>query len=312
MLMHDDFFTLPDGNTKPFFQMGNLSKRFIIQHPYFPFGSLTNPFLHMNEEDFEDETPVYFQQFELSTDENSFDFNDFLLDIERNWHLRPDEALWYETGFWSIIYRAKCYMGMGVERLKETLNALENAKFALCLCNYESILLINSKMSEENKILLSIYASNDVLPFVEVVEPFRLAARNCKNVSSMKDRLLSEEKLRRFWFANRKININPIAFVMSKDDPRYKMLPVIGNEFTRTKDPEISKIQFLTGTTGGGFIESDYYGGRQFYPHAEVWNLGSISIVEFHFEMDIASDFRTNDIPKETAQLNLLALNPVS
>lgn len=286
MLWHDDFFTLVNGETKPFFKVGDFSGHFIIQHPYFHFGSTIFPFMREYEgiKDYEDATPIYFQQFELTMDPTLFRFDDFLLDVEKNCHLKPDQVLWYETGFWSIISNAKCYMGMGLERLKETLNNVKNAKFALCLSDNLSILLINSKVNEEGKILLSIYASNDILPFVEVVEPFRQSIRNYNNVSLLRSQILSEEKIRRFWFANRKINVNPVAFIMDKSNPDYKRLPVIKNEFTRTRDPEISKIQFLTGTTSGGFIESDYFGGMQFLPYAEIWNLGSISVIEFHFQ----------------------------
>jgi len=286
MLWHDDFFTLVNGEKKPFFKIGDLSERFIIQHPYFHFGSVIFPFMRELEgtKDYEDETPIYFQQFELTIDTTLFDFDDFLLDVEKNWYLKPDEVLWYETGFWSIISNAKCYMGMGLKRLRKTLNKGKNAEFALCLSNNVSILLINSKINEEEKILLSIYASNDILPFVEVVEPFRQSIRNYDKISLLKSQILSEEKIRRFWFANRKINVNPVALIMDKRDPDYKRFPVIKNEFTRTRDPEISKIQFLIGTTGGGFIESDYYGEMQFLPYAEIWNLGAVSVVEFHFE----------------------------
>lgn len=284
MLWHDDFFTSLNGETKPYFKMGEFRERFIIQHPYFHFGSLLNPYVWADTRGFGFETPIYFQQFEFTTDATPFDFRDFLVDVEKNSHLKPDEVLWHETGFWSIISEEICYMGMGLERLKKTLDRATRAKFALCLSNEVSVVLINSKKSEDKKVILSIYASNDILPFVEVVEPFRESTANYDGVC-LQNEMLLEEKIRRFWFAKRDINLNPIAFIMNKEDPSYKMLPVIKNEFRRTKDHVISKIQFLTGTTSGGFIESDYYSKRRFHLYAEIWELEYASIVDFRFEL---------------------------
>lgn len=286
MLWHDDFFTLPNGETKPYFKMGEFRKRFIIQHPYFHFGSFVSPYVWVNRNtrDFEYETPIYFQQFEFTTDSTLFDFCGFLADVEKNCHLKPDEVLWFETGFWSILSEETCYMGMGLERLKKTMDQATSAEFALCLSNNVSIVLINSKMNEDKKIMLSIYASNDILPFAEVMEPFRTSIANYDNVCLLKSEMLLEEKIRRFWFAKRDISLDPVAFIMSKEDPSHKMLPVLKNEFRRTKDPIISRIQFLTGTTSGGFIESDYYSKKQFQLYAEIWELEYVAIVDFQFD----------------------------
>lgn len=284
MLWHDDFFTLLDGKTKPYFKMGEFRERFIIQHPYFHFGSLffPNAWTGRNARDSGYETPLYFQQFEFPSDVTPFDFHGFLADVEKNSYLKPDEVIWYETGFWSIISEETCYMGMGLESLKKTLDVLTRAKFALCLSNEDSIVLINSKLSKDKKVILSIYASNEMLPFVEVVEPFRESITNYGGVC-LKSEMLLEEKICRFWFVKRDIGLTPIAFIMDK--PSYKRLPVIKNEFRRTNDPVISKIQFLTGTTSGGFIESDYYSKRHFHLSAKIWELEYISIVDFRFEL---------------------------
>lgn len=281
MLWHDDFFTLPNGQTKPFLKVGKFEGRFIIQHPFFHFGI---SLLQRDLIEDEDKPEVYFQQFEITTSGSPFDIDDFLFNVEKNYRLRSDEFLWYETGFWTIVLDSNSYMGVGLSKLKETLEKQKIAKFAVCLSNNLSITLIHSKIDEENKILVSVCASNDIIPFVEVAEPYRKAIRDYDNFKSVKSEILLERKLRRFWGANRRVNINPVAFVMDKEKNDYKRLPVIKNPFTKVKDPVISKIRFITGTTSGGFIESDYYGGRQFLPCADIWDLASASIVEFHFQ----------------------------
>jgi hypothetical protein len=282
MLWHDDFFTQPSGQEKTFLKTGRFEGHFIVQHPYFHFGS--SPFQWRAREKDEDEPKVFFQQFEIDTTENFFDIDDFLINVEKNYHLRPDEVLWYETGFWTIVLDSNSFMGMGLNRLKETLKGQESAKFAVCLSNDISVILMNSKMSEENKILVNVYASNDIIPFVEVVEPFRKAIRKYDSSKSLISEILPERKLLRFWSARRRIGIYPEAFVIDRKHDDYKRLPVIKNPFTNVRDPVISKIRYATGTTIGGFIESDYYGGRQFYTYADIWELASASIVEFHFE----------------------------
>ena len=288
MLWHDDFFTLLDGETKSFFRMGKHHEFLIIQHPYFWFGSLCNPYLWKNKKlaDSEYSTPVYLHQFEVASKTDVFDFHDFLFRIERNWHLKPDEGLWFETGFWSIIIEGICFMGMGLERLRETLIETPESKFALCLSNNDSIIVVRSGKSRNRTILLSIYASNENLPFAEVVDPFKKSVDAYSSATPLKNEVLREENLRRFWFAKRSIHLDPVAYIYDREHGDYKKLPILKNEFKRTRDPVIGKIQFLTGTTGGGFIESDYLCKRSCNLHAEIWELESLSIVEFHFELE--------------------------
>jgi len=80
MLWHDDFFTLSNGETRPFFRVGKFNEFLIIQHPYFWFGSLCNPYLWRNKKlaDSEYSTPIYLHQFEVSSEKEVFDFHDFL------------------------------------------------------------------------------------------------------------------------------------------------------------------------------------------------------------------------------------------
>jgi len=281
MLWHDDFFTLSNGQTKAFLKLGKFEGRFIIQHPFFHFGS---SFFQRDVAEEEDTPEVFFQQFEITTSKSPFDIDDFLFKVEKNYYLRPDESLWYETGFWTVVLGSDSYMGIGLNKLKDTLKKQKTAKFAVCLSSNISITSINSRVEEEQKIVVSVYASNDVIPFVEVVEPFRKAVEDYNDFKPLKSEILPERKLRRFWGANRRISINPIAFVIDRRHNENKILPVIKNPFTKTKDPLISKIRHITGITSGGFIESDYYGGKQFLPYAEIWNLASTSIIEFNFQ----------------------------
>jgi hypothetical protein len=287
MLWHDDFFTSLDGTIKPFWRIGKFNTSLIVQHLYFHFGSLLSPYVWAERRrqgnNSEDKTPIYLQQFEFFTEPSSFDLAGFVSMVEKSLHLKPGELLWYQTGFWSIKLKGLAYMGMGLDQLKTIVSETEDVEFALCLSNNTSIALFNSDRDKQ-RIVVSVYVSNDILPFVEVIEPFRNAAANFENVHVIRSEMLWEEDIRRFWFGNRTIELTPVAFIMDKKGSSYKRHPVIKNEFKRTKDPAIRKIEFITGTTSGGFIESDYYGGRRFLLYAEIWDLEYASVVEFQFE----------------------------
>jgi hypothetical protein len=287
MLWHDDFFTTLDGKAKSFWAIGKFGRRPVVLHLYFHFGSLLSPYVwaerHRRRNNSEDRTPIYHQQFEFTTEPESFDFCGFLSKAEKNANLKPDEVLWWETGFWSITLKGISYMGMGLERLEAIVKEMKDGEFALCLSNNVSVILFDSNR-EERKIVLSVYASNDILPFVEVMEPLRNSIACFSNSRAIKSEMLWEEDIRRFWFAPKDIGIEPVAFIMDKHDPRYKRHPVIRNEFRKTKDPVIGKIEFITGTTSGGFIESDYDGSRRFQLYAEIWELEHASVIEFFFE----------------------------
>jgi hypothetical protein len=286
MLWHDDFFTLPNGETEPIFRIGKLND-LVIQHPYFPFGSPYNPYLWKKEKlaNSEYSTPVYLLQFEVASETDVFDFHGLLSQIERNWHLKPDESLWFETGFWSIVIDGISFMGIGLQRLSETLTEVPGSKFALCLANNDSIIVVGSGKSRNRTVLLSIYASNENLPFAEVVEPFRKSIEGYSSKNLLKNEILREENLRRFWFAGRSIHLDPIAYIIDREHGDHKILPIIKNEFKRTKDSVIGKIENLIGTTHGGFIETDYTSKRLCTLHAEIWKLESLSLAEFSFEL---------------------------
>lgn len=285
MLWHDNFFTLLNGQTKPFFGVGNSNESLIIQHPYLHFGSLRNPYFWINEKtaDLEDSTPIYLNQYEVAPEQEVFDFHDFLSKVETNWHLEPDERLWFETGFWSVIIENSSYMGMSIERLRETLIGTPESKFGLCLSNNDSIIIVSSGKRKNETVLLSIYASNETQPFAEIVDPFRKSVDTYCSATLLKDEMLREEDLRRFWFAKRPIKLDPVAYVIDREHGEYKLLPILENIFKRSRDPVICKIDYFTGITSGGFIESEYSSNKLWQLYADIWNLGSLSIVEFNF-----------------------------
>lgn len=286
MLWHDDFFTLQNGETESIFPIGKSDNYLIIQHPYFHFGSLCNPYLWKNEKlsNSEFNTPVYLNQFEIRLNADIFNFHNFLSKLESNWHLKEDESLYYETGFWSINIEEKMYMGLGINSLNSRLIKNRDLEFALCLSNSDSLVIITSGRPKNETILLSIYASNEILSFAEVVEPFRKTIQRYNSAMLLKDELLREENYRRFWFAKRPIKLNPVAYVIDREGfGEYKMLPILKNVFKRTRDPIIRQIEYLTGTTSGGFVESEYNSDQTWELCAEIWDLGSLSIVEFIF-----------------------------
>ena len=280
MLWHDDLFTLPNGKKEKLLKAGRFVGKFIIQHPYFHFYP---PTLYEDEENKEDNVKIYLQQFEILTKNDLFSVTEFASMVEKNCHLENDYVFWYETGFWSIILNGDLYMGMGLLRLDEILSEEGHTKFALCLSNNTSITIINSKIDEEDKVILSVYASNELIPFAEVLEPFRKTVKKYDYVKVLKSEILPEKVLRRIWSANRLIDLNPIAFVMDKESQGYKRLPIIKNPFRKVKDPVVRSLYNITGITSGGFIESDYYGGRKFLPYAIIWDLTDVAVVEFHF-----------------------------
>ncbi len=288
MLWHDDFFTNQKGETFPYWKIANVRDRFIIQHPYIQFGTYVFPWVWKEKKrrnlPAEEKTPVYFQKFELSKPEREvFNIPEFLVRVEKNAYLEPNETLWHETGYWSIILQDANYMGMGVDQLMKAANKSRDAKFAVCFSNGMSILLIKSEGLGQG-VTVTVYSSNELIPFAEVVEPYRKTVAEYEGGHVVKSDMLWEEDLLRFWFASHELCINPIAYIMDKEDPKYKRHPVIRNEFTRTKDALISKIDFMTGTTSGGFIDSDYDAGHLFELHAEIWDLENVSVVEFIFD----------------------------
>ena len=285
MLWHDDFFTLPNGETRSLCSIGKTKDYLIIQHPYFHFGSLHNAFLWKNERliDSEYSTPIYLNQFEVDLENRVFEFHDFQSKMEINWHLKEDETLWFETGFWSIIIGGTLSMGIGLNSLRDTLTIHPESKFAICLSNEDSMVIITSGQNKNGTILLSIYASQEVLPFAEVVEPFRKTIRSYRSATLIRDEMLREEDLRRFWFAKRPIKLDPVAYVIDREHGDYRILPILKNMFGRSRDPVIGKIDYLTGITSGGFIESEYNSDILWELYADIWDLGSLSIVEFNF-----------------------------
>jgi hypothetical protein len=281
MFWHDNFFTLPNGKRKPFLRLGKFKEQFIILHPYFHFGSNLPSFRTREEAN---DTQVYLQQFEVSIKDRPFDLTEFVFDVERNCHLEPDYVFWYETGFWTIAFDKNSYMGMGLSRLKKKLERANGAEFAICLSNNISVTTISHRIGENNKIFLNICASNDLIPFVEVMEPFRKTIGTYDCVKCLRNEIVLERCLRRVWTSNRRIEVNPIAFVMSREQPDYRMLPIIKNPFRKVKDAAICNLLHVMGTTTGGFIDSDYYGGMQFLPYAIIWDFGEVAILDFRFE----------------------------
>lgn len=287
MLWHDNFFTLPDGKTKTTLKLGEFGEKFIILHPHFHFGSLETPFL--NEEDLnqdEESVKVYFQQFEVDLEQDDFEIDDFVSEVEKNYHPKEDESLYYETGFWSGTKGMDQYMGIGTEKLAEARQDNSISDFAICFSNNISVLVVSSK-KESASIVLSLYASNDILPFIEVTEPFQKKINTYKSSHEVIRQILPEHGLRRYWRGDELISILPIAFLMDLRDKNYRRLPIIQNPFGETKDEVIKRIHNLTGVTRGGFIESDYGGQNRFSLRAEIWELSTAAVVEFIFDQMI-------------------------
>jgi len=287
MFWHDDFFTLRDGEKRPFFHVGKFQNRMVIQHPYFWFGSLCNAYLWKGKSlaDSDENTPIYLQQFEVAVEGNVFDFHDFLARTERNRRLKPDECLWYETGFWTITIERESFMGIGLENLRKMLVEKPDSKFALCVSNTDSVIIMSSGGSGNETILISIYASNELFPFAEVIEPIQKSIEVYDRFRLLKSEMGREENIRRFWFARRTISLDPVAFIMDIEWRDYKRLPVLKNQFKRTRDSVVGEIEYLMGTMRHGFTDSDYNEKRDFDLYAEIWELESSSIVEFHFEL---------------------------
>jgi len=179
MLWHDDFFTNRKGETYPYWKITNVRDRFIIQHPYIQFGFWTVPWTwkerkRKNTIAEENKTPVYFQKFELPKHGEIFDIPEFMSKVKKNAHLKSDETLWYETGFWSIMLDGANCMGMGVEQLTKVVSENKDAKSALCFSNNLSLLILASE-GVEQRVTVSVYCSNELIPFVEVIEPYRKA-----------------------------------------------------------------------------------------------------------------------------------------
>jgi len=276
MLWHDDFFTLQDGQKTQSFRMGSFQGRIIIQHPFFHFGSA---FFVETEEEYTPVPEIYFLQTEIVTERKALDIASFLSSAEKKHNLPSDHFLWYETGFWSLVLNKEMHMGVGLQSLFSILGGLKSSEFAFCLSNNVSVVIINAEATYR-KTLLSIYASNDILPYAEVVEPYRQAIEELEDVRYTESKIIPEGKLRRFWVSPRPTSIDAVAFLMQK---KRKMLPIVRNKFMRTRDPIIGKMGFLIGTHLGGFIESDFREGKRFIVTAEIWDLASVSVAEVVF-----------------------------
>jgi len=279
MLMHDDFFTLADGHVKSFWKMGKFKGRFIILHPFLHFGSMP----HFPTEEQEEDAKIYFEKYEINARKDPFDIDEFMSGVEKGCYLKKDEVLWYETGFWTAVLGSQFVMGAGTTRLQELLERTKLC-FAICLQSNISLTIINSDVNDCHKITVSVYASNDISPYVEVLEPFRKEIDRHEGSRRVASKVLLEKEIRRFWKTDRKILLRPLASAMHLEDKDLKVLPIIRSPFRRVRDPIVNNLCYLTGITSGGFLDSDFEGKRRFLPYAEIWELSTASVVEFVFQ----------------------------
>lgn len=278
MLWHDDFFTLPTGEKDSIVELGHYSGHFPIIHPYFHFGSSVWELTREREIIHQ----IYSEQYQLDNINHDFSICNFMANVESNYHLNSDSVLWYETGFWTIVRDSTCFMGMGISKFEDVLKK-KAEKFSLCLSNNVSTMILTSEKNDQSKLLLNIFVSNEFIPFVEVIDPFKKEISSYKNSVRVSSRVILEEDLRRFWIGNRSIIVNPVAAAMHSEQRDLKTLPVIKNPFTRVKDPVISNLSQIVGVTGGGFIEEDF-GKRKFMLGATIWELSNTSVIEFVFD----------------------------
>lgn len=298
MLWHNDFFTLPNGEIKYFYKIANSQNPLFIQHPHFRFGYPWNPHLPKDDidEEYESFKLIYSEKFEIPNRDKIFDFANFQALIKKNCNLKPEELLWYETEFWSILIGETTYMGMGSDNLSDVLFSFPESNFALCISTSDSVILLNSGNAKNKSILVSVYALNEVLPFAEIVHPIKKSIETYDSVDFIGSKMLLERDLRRYWSAKRPVNLDPIAYVLESSDSDYKMLPVVKNEHKRSRDPIVGKTINLMGTTRGGFIESDYATKCKYLLNAEIWNFDFASIVEYNFELLNEDNSNNNNV----------------
>lgn len=273
MKWHDDQFTSIDGRRTPYFFIGYFEDKYIIQHPYMNFGSL----FYCPDSDH----LIYHNKYCYSIKNDFINIINKIIKCLAKYYSYSIDKIWFgDTGYWNILNNKKSFFGYRIKSLKLSSKIIKSNNIAISFIGSDFILNIYKSIEKESDNIIDVYVSNEYNPFIEVIESFQ---KCCSDVGAIldKDEIIKELDIRKFWKSEKGINIKPVTYIMDKE---YKMLPIIRNPFKRTSYKEINKLEYICGTTRGGFIDSEYDNDEVFFRlDTNLWRLESVSLLEFLF-----------------------------
>lgn len=273
-LYYEEQFTLPAGDKVQFFETRSLhKKKACVQHPPFlPFDTLSKGGW---------EAWLYHQKFQLIGANRLSLLRKFIQKATHHAKLRADEALWYDTGFWTIRKATKAFIGIGLNSLKNAIKELKNGDLYFCLANRDSIVGVSSTF-ESGAVLqgtsIHTYVTNASLPFVTVVQPYRNAIDDIGKNTILEEGTMLEPAIHRRLRGKGKLVLNPVATVETTSGTVFV---VVENPFDLKDKMEFCPLKHLMAYTSGGFLKSDF-NKRKFYFWIESWILDDeLTISEF-------------------------------
>lgn len=319
---HEDFFALESGEKTPFFEFpAPKSKKIIVQHTYIPFDPLGGGLDYLPR-------LIYNKTIQVDYKGDVTFIEVFENHSEQKACLRVDHILWYWTGYWTVLKNGKYFMGSGLVSLKNAIGDFDQGKASYCLSNRDSIIIINFEFNKgliDKEIVFDFYLTNAFLPYVETINPFLIAIAEIGKVH-----YISEKKIKVFDMYKTKsearglnsplggldriikTNLQPRKFILNptacvRNEKGDVALVVIKNEFSTNLSP-INSVKYLIGSCGGGFIETDFTGDKEFNIYCEVIFLNNNIVMNtyFHPHIDFESSNKTFEFPSVKDILKLL------
>lgn len=274
---YDDFFTLIDGTRLDNLCISKYDRKYYILHPWFYFGTYCR---HIEDYPYED-TYIYHKRFTFDINNDESKIIKKIVDLSIKYcYLENIGNLFYDTGYWCIEQGNYLKIGIGYDRFQNTIINHDIKYFTISITDPYFVFNISKNIEVNSQILVDIYAYNEILPFIEIVEPFQRACLEADGILN-KEELILEHKIRNVWSSSTPIAINPVGFIMDKE---YKMIPIINNLFKNTKYKDINKLRYLYGTRRGGFIDSEYNSDLTFLALIDIWEFQSIKLFNIIFE----------------------------
>ncbi len=317
---HEDFFERESGEKTPFFEFpAPKSKKIIVQHIYIPFDPLGGGLDYLPR-------LIYNKTIQVDYKGDVTFIEVFENHSEQKACLRVDYILWYWTGYWTVLKNGKYFIGSGLVSLKNAIGDFDQGKASYCLTNRDSIIIINFEFNKgliDKGIVFDFYITNAFLPYVETINPFLIAIAEIGKVH-----YISEKKIKVFDIYKTKsedgglnsqlggldriirTNLQPRKFILNptacvRNEKGDVALVVIKNEFS-TKLSPINSVKYLIGSCGGGFMETDFTGDKEFNIYCEVIFLNNNIIMNIYFHPHFESLNKTFKFPSVNDILKLL------
>lgn len=321
--IHEDFFELESGEKTPFFEFpAPKSTKIIVQHPYMFFDPLGGGLDYLPK-------LIYNKTIQVDYKGDITFIEVFENYSEQKACIKVDRILWYWTGYWTVLKNGKYFIGSGLVSLKNAIGDFDQGKASYCLTNRDSIILLNFEFNNgliEKGIVFDYFINNAFLPYVEIINPFIIAIAKIgkiHNTSEKRIKILDIYKTRsgkggdqsplggieRIIKANmqpRKFVLNPTVCVRDRDDFSVILVAII-NEFS-TKWKSINSLKYLIGNCGGGFIETDFIGDKEFNISGEILFLNNNILLTTNFNphYEFKSLNETFEFPSENDVNKLL------